>query len=113
MPYEAKHRFARMSAKKIRPVADVVRGLPVDLALESLRYMPQRGAKLLAKVLRSAQANAEEQGVRHPEQLLVRQVRIDDGPSFKRLRPRCRGMAHVIIRRMSHIWVKLEEPEAI
>jgi large subunit ribosomal protein L22 len=111
MPYVASHRFARMSPRKVRPVADVVRGQSVDDALESLRYMPHRGARLLEKVVKSARANAEDQGHRHPEELKLQDVRVDGGPSTKRVLPRCRGMAHVILKRMCHIRVRLEDPD--
>lgn len=113
MPYVASHRFARMSPTKIRPVAALVRGKSVERALEALRYMPHRGARLLEKVIRSAQANAEDRGYRHPEDLMIHEVRIDNGPSYGRLLPRCRGMAHIIRRRMSHIRIELEDPEVL
>ena len=113
MPYVATHRFARMSAKKIRPVAALVRGKPVDTALETLRYMPHRGARLIEKVIRSAQANAEDKGVRHPDELLIQDIRIDGGPMYKRILPGARGMAHVLEHRMSHIHVKLEDPAVL
>ncbi|MGC4001633.1 MAG: uL22 family ribosomal protein [Pirellulales bacterium] len=64
MPYKAIHRFARMSARKIRPVADVVRGKFADEALELLRYMPNRGARMIEEVIKSAIGNAESQNER-------------------------------------------------
>ena len=60
MAYEAVHRFARISARKVRPLADLIRGKFADDALDILRYQPHRGARLLEKVLRSAMANAED-----------------------------------------------------
>ena len=113
MPFVASHRFARMSPTKIRPVASLIRGKSVEIALECLRYMPHRGARLLEKVVRAARANAEDQGFRHPEALMIQEIRIDGGPALKRFRPRCRGMAHIVKKRMSHISVKLEDPEVI
>ena len=113
MPYTASHRFARMSATKIRPIAALVRGKTAERALETLQFMPHRGARLLEKVIRSAQANAEDRGFRHPEDLMVLEVRVDMGPSIKRVLPRCRGMMHIIHKRMSHIRVHLEDPELL
>lgn len=113
MPYVATHRYAPMSAKKIHPVAKLIRGKSVLTALETLRYLPNRGARLLEKVIRSAQANAEDQGFRHPEELMIQDVRIDVGPSMRRILPGCRGMAHVLKLRSSHIRVKLEDPDVL
>ena len=108
MPYVAKHRFAPMSPKKVRLVANVIRRMNVDDALDTLRFMPQRGARLIEKVLLSAKANAEEQGEIRPGNLYVRDIRVDDGPRMKRLRPRWRGTAHIILRRTCHISVVLD-----
>ncbi len=108
MPYEAIHRFARISPRKVRPLANLVRGKFADDALDILRFMPHRGARLLEKVIRSAMANAEDQRAPHLEDLMIVDVRVDGGPMFKRLQPRSRGMATIIKRRMSHIRVALE-----
>lgn len=108
MSYEATHRFARISARKVRPIADLVRGKLADEALSILRYQPQRGARLLEKVLRSAMANAEDRRASNLSRLRVVEVCVDGGPMFKRMRPHARGMASVIKRRMSHIRVSLD-----
>ncbi len=108
MAYRASHRFARISPRKVRPLADLIRGKFADEALDLLRYQPHRGARLLEKVLRSALGNAEDQRANQVDDLLVSEVRIDEGPMFKRMRPRARGMAHVILKRMSHISVSLD-----
>jgi large subunit ribosomal protein L22 len=108
MPYEATHRFARISARKVRPIADLIRGKHADEALEILRYQPQRGARLLEKVLKSALGNAEDQRAQNLQNLVVVDVRIDGGPMFKRIRPRARGMAFMIKKRMSHIRVAVD-----
>jgi large subunit ribosomal protein L22 len=107
----ASHRFARISATKVRPFADVIRGKTAAEGLDVLRYLPNRGARMLEKVLRSVIANAEERQVRHVERLRIVDARVDGGPMFKRIRPRARGMAYVIRRRTSHIHVALEAPE--
>lgn len=113
MPYKASHRNARVSARKVRPLADLIRGKYADEALDVLRYQPQLGARLLEKVLRSAMANAEDRNERDPESLIIIDARVDGGPMFKRLRPRARGMAFTVKRRMSHIHVALETRDAI
>ena len=116
MAYPAKHRYARISARKVRPLADLVRGKFADEALEILRYQPNRGARLLEKVIKSALGNAQDPD--NPknkgrtvdiENLVVAQAYVDGGPMFKRVRPRSRGMANVIRKRFSHIHVTLEE----
>jgi large subunit ribosomal protein L22 len=108
MPYTAKHRFARISARKVRPLATMIRGKYADDALDMLKYQPERGARMLEKVIRSALGNAEEQRARDITALRIIDVRVDGGPMFKRIRPRARGMAHVIKRRSAHISVQLD-----
>lgn len=108
MAYEAQHRFARISPRKVRLLADLIRGRLADDALDILRFQPQRGARLLEKVIRSAMANAEEQAETRLGHLRIVDVRVDPGPAFRRLRPRARGMASLYKRRMSHIRVALE-----
>jgi large subunit ribosomal protein L22 len=111
MPFKATHRYARISARKVRPLADLVRGKFADEALDILRYQPQRGARMLEKVIRSAMGNAQENAERpvNIENLIVVDCRVDGGPMFKRVRPRARGMAFMVLRRMSHIQVTLED----
>lgn len=108
MGYRAIYRFARISARKVRPLADMIRGKHADEALDILRFQPHRGARLLEKVIRSAMGNAEDRRARNIQNLTVVDARVDGGPMFKRVRPRARGMAHVIKKRTSHIQVELE-----
>ncbi len=108
MAYQATHKFARISATKVRPLADLVRGRRVDEALAVLRFQPHRGARMLEKVIKSALANAEDRGAPNLGGLKVVEARIDGGPMFKRLRPRARGMAHVIKKRFAHIVVAVD-----
>ena len=108
MAYRAIHRHARISASKVRPLANMVRGKRVDDALAILRFQPHRGARMLEKVIQSAFANAEDRGAPNKAGLKIVDVRIDGGPMFKRLRPRARGMAHVIKKKFSHISVAVE-----
>jgi large subunit ribosomal protein L22 len=108
MPYEATHRFAKISPRKVRPLADLIRGKFADEALEILQFQPHRGARLLEKVLRSAMSNAEDQRAADLHDLIVVDVRVDGGPMFKRMQPKSRGMASIIKKRMSHIRVELD-----
>jgi large subunit ribosomal protein L22 len=108
MGYQASHRYARISARKVRPLADMIRGELADKALDILRFQPQRGARMLEKVIKSALANAEDRRARNIPKLRVIDARVDGGPMFKRIRPRARGMAHVIKKRTSHIRIELE-----
>jgi large subunit ribosomal protein L22 len=114
MAFRASHRYARISARKVRPLADLVRGKFADEALDLLRYQPQRGARLLEKVLKSALGNAQDPDQNagrtvRVEHLLVTEARVDNGPMFKRIRPRARGMAFMVRKRFSHIHVALED----
>lgn len=107
----ATHRFARISATKVRPFTDLIRGMSVGDGLNALKYQPNRGARFLEKVLRSAAANAEDRGARNVEQMTIQDARADGGPMFKRIRPQSRGMAYVIRRRFAHIHVGIDVPE--
>jgi len=102
------HRFAQISPRKVRPLADLIRGKFADDALAILRYQPQRGARMLEKVIRSALANAEDRRAPNLGELMIVDVRIDQGPMFKRLQPKARGMASILKRRMAHIRIALE-----
>jgi large subunit ribosomal protein L22 len=113
MTYTAKHRFADVTARKLRPFAQLVRGKNVDEALESLRFLPNRGARQLEAVLKSAIGNAEDQGCRNLEDLVITECRVDGGPMFKRIQPRARGTAFGIQKKLSHIIVKVTDPNAV
>ncbi len=106
--YEATHRYAKISPRKVRPLADLIRGKFADEALEILRFQPHRGARLLEKVLHSALANAEDRRATDLHHLIVVDARVDGGPMFKRMQPKSCGMASIIKKRMSHIRVELE-----
>jgi len=108
MSYKACHRFAKISPTKIRRVADLIRKKPVQEALESLQFLPNKGARMLEKVLRSAVANAEDKGARRIEDLKVTEARIDEGPRMKRFQPHARGTAFGILKRFSHIHVEID-----
>ena len=110
--FVASHRNARISAQKVRLVAELVRGQYAAAAKDTLKFQPQRGARLLEKVIRSAVANARdpEQTGGTPnriEDLVLTDVRVDGGSMFRRMRPRSRGSANIIKKRSSHIRVKV------
>jgi large subunit ribosomal protein L22 len=103
--YQAKHRFAQMSARKIRPYADLVRGKFADEALELLACYPSRGARLVESVVKSAIANAEDQRAQNIANLEIVDVRIDGGPMSRRFRPKARGSSSIYHKRTAHITV--------
>ena len=118
MAFRATHRHARISARKVRPLADLVRGKFADEALDILKFQPHRGARMLEKVILSAMGNAQDpdQNSGRPvpgDQLVVLDARVDGGPMFKRIRPRARGMAFMVLKRTSHISVVLEDIDKI
>src|SRR5260370_3438122 len=96
-----------MWARKISPFAALIRGRRADEALEALRFLPNKSARLLEQVLKSALGNAEDRGARDIDDLVVSESRVDGGPMVKRIMPRARGSAYVIKRRWSHIHVTL------
>ena len=110
MAWQATHRFARISARKARLVVDMVRGRDVQDALNVLKFSPHRAAGMVAKVLTSAIANANEHEA-DVEMLYVREARVDEGPTMKRIRPKDRGRTHVILKRSSHISIVVEQEE--
>ncbi len=112
MEYAAHHRFADMSARKIRPFAALIRGRRADEAMEALRFFPNKSARLLEQVLKSAIGNAEDRGARHLDDLVVMDSRVDGGPMMKRIRPKARGSANPVKRRYSHIHITLWGDEA-
>jgi large subunit ribosomal protein L22 len=108
MAWNATHRFARISARKVRLIADMIRGRDVQDAQNILKFTPNRAAPMLSKVLNSAIANANEAEA-DVESLFVSEVRVDEGPTMKRWHPKDRGRAHSIMKRTSHIKVVVEE----
>jgi large subunit ribosomal protein L22 len=112
MDFKAIHRYADMSPRKIRPFAALIRGRPADEALELLRFLPNKSARLLEAVVKSALGNAGDRGG-DIEDLVVTESRVDGGPIMKRIMPRARGTAYPIKRRVAHIHVTLsdEQPE--
>ncbi|MBI2343324.1 MAG: 50S ribosomal protein L22 [Deltaproteobacteria bacterium] len=105
----ATFRHVRITPNKLRAVVDLVRGKRVDQAIDLLRYCERRGAKSVLKIVKSALANADQQGGIDVDRLVVGIIRVDDGPRWRRFRPRSRGMAHPIIKRSSHLNIELIE----
>ena len=110
--FRAAHRYARISSRKARPVADLVRGRAVNAALEELGACHRRASPMLQKVIRSAMANASQDLDVDVNRLFVKDVRVDEGPTLKRWRPRAQGRVFPILKRSSHLWVILAETPA-
>jgi large subunit ribosomal protein L22 len=102
-------RYIRISPRKARLVARNVQGKPVEDALNILKFTPKKAAGLISKVLSSALANAEQNTSLDIDNLFVKQVRIDEGPTWKRIKPRAMGRANRILKRTSHITVIVDE----
>ncbi|MDM8564158.1 50S ribosomal protein L22 [Candidatus Halobeggiatoa sp. HSG11] len=99
------HKDIRMSAQKGRLVANQIRGLPVERALNLLKFSNQKAAKLVKKTLDSAIANAENNQGIDIDELYVSAIYIDEGATLKRMRPRAKGRGNRILKRTSHITV--------
>lgn len=111
MQVRAVARYIGLSPRKVRLVVDTVRGKPVGEALAVLRYLPNAAAREVAKVVRSAVANAEQNNHLSAEDLYIASISADEGPSLKRWRPGARGRANPIRKRSSHITVVVAEKE--
>jgi large subunit ribosomal protein L22 len=109
MEAKATAKYVRISPRKARIVAEIIKGKPVEDALNILKYTPKKAAKIINKVLNSALANAEENYSLDVDNLYVKQVRVDGGPSWKRIQPRAMGRAYRILKRTSHITVIVDE----
>jgi large subunit ribosomal protein L22 len=108
--YRATAKFLMVSPSKVRPVADLVRSKPYAEAVAILEAMPQKGAGMLRKVVKSAAANALVQNKKLDEEMLyLKEVRVDDGPRHKRVWPRSHGRRDILLKRMSHISVVVDE----
>ncbi|MEA3275816.1 MAG: 50S ribosomal protein L22 [Pseudomonadota bacterium] len=109
MQAEATIKYARISAQKARLVADQIRGLQVEQALNLLSFSPKKGAAIVKKILESAIANAEHNEGADIDELKVSAVQVDEGPTMKRIRARAKGRASRIFKRSSHISVTVAE----
>tara|TARA_Y100001933_G_scaffold226070_1_gene239804 strand:- start:28 stop:366 length:339 start_codon:yes stop_codon:yes gene_type:complete len=105
MKTKASLKGVRLSTQKGRLVADAIRGLPVDRALDFLNFSPKKGSKIIKKVLESALANAENNDGADVDELSVTQIFVEQGSTFKRFRPRAKGRSAKILKPTSHIFV--------
>jgi large subunit ribosomal protein L22 len=109
MEARASTRYARLTAQKARLVVDMIRGRAVEDALGILAFTPKRGAKIVAKTLRSAVANAEHGQRVDVDALYVKRAYVDEGPTGKRFLPRAHGRATPVFKRTSHITIVIDE----
>ncbi len=109
MEATAKLRFARVSPQKTRLVADMIRGKPLESALQILSFSPKKAAAIVKKVLESAIANAEHNEGADIDELKVSRIYIDEGPTYKRMRARAKGRGNRILKRTSHITVVVSD----
>ena len=111
MEVAAKLKGAQISAQKVRLVADQVRGMAVEEALNLLEFSPKKAAHIVKKILDSAIANAENNDGADVDELKVSTIYVDEGMTMKRLRPRAKGRADRILKRSCHITVKVADGE--
>ncbi len=109
MKVKAQAKYLRAAPRKVRQVADLIRGKHVKEALVMLSFLPNFGAKLIGKVLKSAVANAKNNYKLGEDKLFVSEILIDGATPFKRVHPRARGSAFPILKRQSHITIYVEE----
>ena len=105
-------KFARISSRKVKIVADLIRGKDVDEALAIVNFTPRASSELIEKLLKSAIANAENNHEMKHENLYVAEIFANQGPTLKRIRPAAKGSAVRIRKRTSHITIVLKEKEA-
>ena len=113
MDVKAEHRYAKISAFKVREVTREIQGLPAEQALEIVRLIPKKAALLIGKVLASAIANAENNNNLRAVNLVVKQAVAGEGPTMKRMHTRARGGGARINKRSAHIKITLTEAEPV
>jgi large subunit ribosomal protein L22 len=109
MQAQAKLSYLRISPRKVRLVADLVRNRPAEEAIKTLRFTSKAASRPLKKLIESAVANAENNHGLDIDVLYVREIQVNEGPTLKRFRPRAQGRAFPIMKRTSHVSVVLEE----
>ncbi|HLO98078.1 MAG TPA: 50S ribosomal protein L22 [Fimbriimonas sp.] len=112
MEVKATAKYLRVQPRKVRIVADEIKGMPGVYAAHKLRYHTSKGARLLRKVLVNAMANAAENNGLSPEGLKIARIEVNEGPRQKRIQARSMGRANRILKKTSHITVVVEEFEA-
>src|SRR5580698_7965161 len=113
MDVKAEHRYAKISAFKVREVTREIQGLPAEAALEIVRLIPKKSARLIGKVLASAIANAENNNNLRAASLVVKTAVAGEGPTMKRMHTRARGGGARINKRTAHIKITLTEAEPV
>ena len=109
MEVQAQAKWVRTAPRKVKLVADALRGMPVGEALIYCKFIPKASARDVAKVIRSAQANAEHNFNLAKDDLVVKDIRVEAGPTLKRARPRAMGRYFSIFKRTSHITAVVED----
>ena len=109
MEVKAVAKYIRISPNKVRMLVGAVKGKPVEKGLDKLKFMPQKAAAIVEKVVRSAVANADQNPDIDVDSLVIRSVIVDQGPTLKRFRARARGRGSRILKRTAHITVVLAE----
>jgi large subunit ribosomal protein L22 len=109
MEVRAVSKYVRISPQKVRKVVGDIKGIPVEIGLQKLKFMPQKAANILEKIIRSAVANADQNADVDIDMLVIRNITADQGPSLKRCKARARGRGTRILKRTSHITVILAE----
>ncbi len=109
MPGRATGKYLKVPPRKVRAVADLIRGMPVTEAEQVIRFSRQRAARIIGKVLKSAVASAEQAAPGDTKPLVVARAVVDEGPTQKRLLPRARGVRNLMRRRTSHITIIVDE----
>lgn len=112
MDVKASGKYMRISPQKVRQVVGTVKGKPVESGMNMLKFMPQKAAQMVEKVVRSAVANADQNPDIDVDALVIKNIIVDEGPMLKRFRPRARGRATRILKRTSHITVIVAETSA-
>ncbi len=111
MEARAKATFVRIAPRKVQIVLDLIRNKPADEAMAILKYTPKAACEPLAKLLKSAMANAENNNNMDVSRLYVAECTVSQGPTLKRIRPRSKGRAYRINKKTSHITLVLKESE--
>ena len=112
MEVRAKQKYVRISPQKVKMIVGAIKGKPADEAINALKFMPQKSAGIVEKIVRSAVANADQNTSIDIDDLIVRNLIVDQGPSLKRFKARARGRGARILKRTSHITVVLAEDSA-
>lgn len=102
-------KYGRISSQKVRRIIEGIKGKPVEAGLDMLKFMPQKSAAILEKIVRSAVANADQHPDIDIDTLIIQNIIADQGPTLKRFRARARGRGTRILKRTSHITVILAE----